>query len=63
MKTWKQVFTPKFTLLVLVEVLGFGTATALLFTSVPLWIAVVLAGATGGVAIVAATEIVTGRLE
>lgn len=62
MKTWKQVFTPKFVLILLVEVLGFGTATALLFTSVPFWIAATLAGATGGVAVVAAVEITTGRL-
>ncbi len=63
MRTWRQVFTPKFTLLVLVEGLGFGAATALLFTSVPLWVAAVLAGATGSVAVIAATEIATGRLK
>lgn len=43
-----MIFTRKFTFLVAVEVFGFTGAIALLFTSIPFWIAAFLWGLTAG---------------
>lgn len=62
MKTWKQVFTPKFTILLVIEIFGFGGAVAMQFTRLPFWISAVLCGVTMGFAIWAALEAADGRL-